>query len=282
VRVPHKSFAGALVAAALLVGCSSSPPGPKVDHSAFHPNENRFTKPLDYYQVTAGDSYAYASHLIFAKCMAERGYHINVANPADWQGAAIAISVPLSVKRAERYGYHIGPARGGVADTLLHNLSPRETAAANACGKRAEAQLGLDYHLDSDVAALAWGADDAAEADPKVKAAAQRWHACMLPLGVPDLPAEPTLGAMPTPSQHRKFWPTGGPEYLPTNPLEIRQAVFDAKCRQSSGWDHIYYQAIVDHQFALMDQHPELIAEAGDQARRVDANIAAAIRSNGG
>lgn len=279
-------MAAAIAAATLLVSCSSSTSSSaKVDHSAFHPNETRFATPLDDYQVTAsddsGDDYDYATHLVVAKCTAERGYHINVADPANFQGAALAISVPLSVARAERYGYHIGPVRGGVEDTSLSQLSPNENAAATACAKRAQAQIGLNVGLDNDVAALAFTAEDAVAADNKVKTAAQRWRACMLPLGIPDLPAEPVLGAMPTESQHRKFWPTGKPEYVPTVPDEVRQAVFDAKCRQSSGWDSTYYQATIDHQFALMDQHADLMAKALDQKHRVDARIADVLRSNG-
>ena len=219
-NVPARSVAATLVAATLMASCSSSPSSARVDHSAFHPNENRFSKPIDDYQVTAsnasGDDYDYATHLVVAKCMAQRGYQISVANPADFQGAALAISIPLSVKRAERYGYHIGPVRGG-AETSLNNLSPKENDAAEACTKTAQTQIGLDIGLDNEVAALGFTADDAAEADDKVKAAAQQWNTCMLPLGIPDLPAEPVLGAMPTDSQHQKFWKTQ-PEYVPTVP----------------------------------------------------------------
>jgi hypothetical protein len=252
-----------------------------VDHSAFHPNETRFTKPLDDYLVTSRDDYDYATHLVVAKCMAQRGYHINVANPANFQGAAIAISVALSVPRAERYGYHIGPIRGGVEDTLLNNLSPAENTAATTCANSAQKQIGLDLTLENDVNALAFTADDGAQADPKVKAAAQRWRACMLPLGISDLPAEPTLGEMPTDSQHQKFWKATH-EYVPTVPEEVREAVFDAKCRVSSGWDQTYYQATIDYQFALMDKHADLMAKALDQKRRVDTRVADLLRSNGG
>lgn len=101
------------------------------------------------------------------------------------------------------------------------------------------------------------------------------------PAGNFDLPTEPVLGAMPTESQHQKFWPTGKPEAAPTDPDEVRQAVFDAKCRQSSGWDSTYYQATIDHEWALMDQHADLMAKALDQKQRVDARIAAVLRSNG-
>ncbi len=289
-RLPSKAAiahgAAALAAATLLSSCSSSgSTSAKIDHSGFHPNENRFATPIDDYQVTAsdesGDDYDYATHLVVAKCMAGRGYHVNVADPANFQGAALAISVPLSVKRAARYGYHIGPVRGGIGDSLPSDFSPKETDAATACGKRAQAQIGLDLGLDNDVGALAFAADDAVQADDKVKAAARKWRECMLPLGVPDLPAEPVLGAMPTESQHQKFWPTGKPEYVPSDPDEVRQAVFDAKCRESSGWDNTYYRATIDHQFALMDQHADLMAKALDQKHRIDARIAAVLRSNG-
>lgn len=276
--------AATLVAATLLSSCSASGSSGKVDHGAFHPNENRFATPIDDYQVTAsdqsGDTYDYATKLLIANCMTARGYHIDVPNPANFIPAGYRISIPLSVKRAERYGYHVGPARGG-AETQVRDLRPIELKAYTACSTRASSQIGLDLNLDNDVAALSSAADDAVQTDDKVKAAARKWRKCMLPLGIPDLPAEPVLGAMPTDSQHQKFWPTGKPESVPTNPDEVRQAVFDAKCRQTSGWDNIYYQATIDHQFALMDQHADLVAKALSQKQRVDARIATILRSNG-
>ncbi len=78
----------------------------------------------------------------------------------------------------------------------------------------------------------------------------------MAPLGTIDLPAEPwSLGygrlSVPDSLQEKWQWHNVG---QPT-PAEIEYAVYDAQCRESSGWTDILYDAEWDMREAFVNQH---------------------------
>lgn len=88
---------------------------------------------------------------------------------------------------------------------------------------------------------------DAADNDPAVVEAVERWRDCMAPLGIADLPpdATPDMGVAMT----HLFtewgldgdvppWEVGVP-----SEAEISVATHDAQCRTSSGWTDARYQA---------------------------------------
>ena len=262
-----------------LAGCATSNPskGPSIDRAAFHPNINTFVLPLDSYLVSAIDN-QYARNIVYVQCMSTHGYSVPLENPHNFLAPAnnSEQGVEFNVNLARHYGYHTGPVRGGPTMPLPSSLSGNELRAADACGKTAQQKIGEDDQLDNWVRGLASGADDATMADPAYKAAVARWRKCMLPLGLPDLASDPTQ--MPSPSQRRRFF-TGGD--LPTSPAEIRQAVFDARCRETSGYAVTYYRTEIKHQWQLMDGNVIQLGQALDAKNRATANIRRILQQHG-
>jgi hypothetical protein len=266
-----------LVAVLCLGACAGSSHGPLIDRTAFHPNINSFTTPLDSYVVSAIDN-EYARNIVYVQCMATHGYSMPLENPHNFLAPANNSEggVEFTVSLAQHYGYHTGPVRGGPSMPLGTSLTGNKAKASIGCGKTAQQKIGEDIQLDNWVRGLASGADDATLADPVYKAAVARWRRCMLPLGLPDLPSDPNQ--MPSPSQHRRFF-TGGD--VATSPTEIRQAVFDARCRETSGYAVTYYRTEIKHQWALMDQNVVKLGQALDAKNRATANIRRILQQHG-
>jgi hypothetical protein len=112
----------------------------------------------------------------------------------------------------------------------------------------------------------------------------------MLSLGLADLPDSPDgIANMPTPSQQARFGmgagaPQGGlndpaPAYddgSVSGPQEVREAVFDAGCRESTGYSQTLYdtelaaeQGLINHNGTKLDQALLLFRELD----RVTADI---------
>ncbi|WP_336250443.1 hypothetical protein [Stomatohabitans albus] len=86
---------------------------------------------------------------------------------------------------------------------------------------------------------------------PAIDTARDAWRACMQPRGIPDLPDYPEL--MPPPSV-RQSWlgrDVDRSEEPPYQAEEIDLAVFDARCRDSSG----YHRARYDTAWGLLQAH---------------------------
>jgi hypothetical protein len=113
---------------------------------------------------------------------------------------------------------------------------------------------------------------DINEEDPlnqeQVIAAGKRWNECMTPLGIPDLPETPRdLSGVPTNSQSEKFGLNIDAITEPSQE-ELDEAVFDAKCRVSSGWTHEFYLAVWNGQ-------AEKLRDDSEFADQMKANRAA-------
>ena len=88
---------------------------------------------------------------------------------------------------------------------------------------------------------------DSADRDPAVHEAEEKWRQCMVPLGIADLPSDATpTNGLPTDSQYEQWglnqdvapW-----EIPPPGQDEIKAAIHDAECRDSSGWTDARYEA---------------------------------------
>ena len=180
----------------------------------------------------------------------------------------------FNVPTAQKYGYGSG-VTGPPAPR------PSETGAEEAqdpvCSKSVNVTMRADQATAEAVAGMAFAADDQAQADPSVKAAVARWHSCMLPLGIPDLPEFPLNAA--TDSQRARFHPLRVDGAA--SPAEITEAVFDAKCMDSSGFSNAYYQASLTYQLEAMVKHQDILTRALADKKAQEAVIAQVLKANG-
>jgi hypothetical protein len=95
----------------------------------------------------------------------------------------------------------------------------------------------------------------------------------MLPLGLPDLPQDPSV--MPTPSQSKRFLSVS--THAPST-AEIRAATFDARCRASSGFAAIGYRTEVAEEWVVMDANARRLASILSDKDRAESASRAYIR----
>ncbi len=204
--------------------------------------------PLDQYLPSNAFLIDYAENLLVSPCMTEAGFDW----PVPWQD----IHQPPSPTRnatdlriftkaiATEFGYRdqgdnlqSNDAWREVAQSKQHISSTEEQALIECLEIAREALPLLDGSTE---VAIAFSNDAlrAAQEDPLVKAAAERWVECMRPAGVSDLPDSPFL--MPTEGMKRTFGSSGTSE---PSAEEIRLAMLDADCQESSGWREAAYEA---------------------------------------
>ncbi|WP_350257620.1 hypothetical protein [Scrofimicrobium sp. R131] len=209
----------------------------------------------------------YAVDLKAEPCLEEAGinfrmtrYDPNGARPVTENAAGDRI---FNQKIAAEYGYHeqLDPrtnwedAKRNHFDTELNDKQVWEKWSA--CEDQATRELGGDPEM---IGYSYRFPIDSVDRDPAVLEAEARWRDCMAPLGIPDLgpDAAPLRTPVPTNSQVEKWgWPNDiAPwDIPPASADEIEAAVFDAKCRDSSGWSQARYDAEWDAEVAYLTKH---------------------------
>lgn len=280
-------FAAAVLSAVALActGCTSSATrdGSGPAPAEFRRNITTWSRPLDPYTVTSTDE-QYAQALVYSACMRKSGYVVPVVNPANF--------VPPNISKqgyklfdsaiARQYGYHNGPT----LQRPTADAAPGEGTTASArCTDEANKAINNPYgNFVQNLRAVAYGsALHAAHLD----AASRRWHACMLPLGLADLPETPD--GMPT-LRLARTWGLTGPadpasdDVLPQTSAslaEIRVATKDAACRASSTWTSTLYDEQITAQQALIRQNDQKLAEAYAAAVKESATVARTLERYG-
>jgi hypothetical protein len=245
--------------------------------------------PLDRYVLDAYDLQT-AGNIATSDCMQAMGIAWPVAPPFEGQEAPITSRAGrrlFDVALAQRYGYRSGPLQpmpvGGVPND--RKLTATEEVAFHRCANVAPKLFGFDPDSINFAQGLTFAADEEVVRDPELGRRVQAWKQCMRPLGLADYPRDPRI-VMPTPSQ-RKRWGGYPADGEPTtvfvgSPDEIRQATFDAKCRESSGYAQFVYQAEVDAQLRLIDKYRTKLSQALVALRRANERMNAAIRKRFG
>jgi hypothetical protein len=270
----------------LVAGCGHTDSHQGSAEASFHPDQATWHLPLDDYQPgpTAQQK---ASKILYTKCMQRAGFTVPFQDPSDNQppNRNRVERKLFNLSFAEKYGYHSGPTKASTIPPPP-KLSGMAKASDVTCTHQASSTLGEDADLIAFVQGLAWNANGVAIQSPVVQAANARWHTCMLPQGIPDLPdfAE----EMPTLSEHAKFGMAetgdgaGTLAYQSTgSPMEIRAAVFDAQCRISSGFSATYYTAEVQAQFAAMGKNQAKLDKALEATRQEEQRVDQLLTSNG-
>ncbi|MFV0374123.1 hypothetical protein [Microbacterium sp.] len=206
--------------------------------------------------------------LVTAKCMTDAGYPMSVPfkdlteawKVAAWTSNGVRY---FNERLAATYGYTEGhpelPNEEEWRAFYDQDFSDEKRAALDDCrDAHADELVGRQatdiYNLGAE---FVWNAAEAADATPAVQEAAARWRECMKPLGLVDLPSSP-YPVMPTESQRARF----EEEHPSPGPLQLHDAMFDAACRESSGYAEAAYEA-------EWDEEHRIIAENIDEFERI-------------
>ena len=242
--------------------------------------------PIDpYFSVDFSDYQMEAKKWLMRECMAEGGWNYRVANDAS---APLAETMSASGARlftpelAAKYGYRRAPdprhpledeieAKGGLNSDQPQGFFDRQEVCFDQVREELK-QAGAPEERSETEQAVSGGYNvlfrDAIT--DEVHQAATRWRECMAPLGIVDLPEEPwTAGSMRLPPSLMSAWGWTSSFGKPSAD-EIRIAVHDANCRETSGWSEALYESQWDlaEKFvednkpalgALLQQHNEYI-----------------------
>lgn len=249
-RTVGVALAGLLLTSVGLSGCAAAA---AVDLQLPAQNRSQWLMPTDAYLPgeAAMEATDYAEMLLDSACMGEAGYpdpvpfkDVSTSWQSDtWNSVGMRL---FNEKIAANYGYHLDPREsGGNPDAwqkFLHgDLSDAASAALAACRAQPPVKIPDADGFHNRLSGLRVDAEEKAQHDGEVQAAVGRWHECMKPLGIPDLTQSPN--EMPSDSQRASFGLNDGSLVAPPSAEEVRQASFDAACRESSGWSEAYYQA---------------------------------------
>lgn len=287
--------AGVLLAAAFAsAACTASQPRGEATADAdvvgYLPEQNitLWTMPLDQYMVSRAQSQreSYATVLLTQNCLDEEGYinKVPTMSIVDDDSGIRDVFTPESVAIN---GYH---SAGVLRDTdpawtayTQRPMSEKEAEAVDACVRKVldDGFVRYDNQVLNFASGLAQAAVSGSFQDPDVKSAGARWHECMAPRGIEDLPADPS--EMPSPSISLRFGLSATPEAgqaVSVSPEEIELAVFDAECRQSSGYEEARYGAEWSRQVTLLAENLDALESLKAQIAGIDRSLSDIVSAN--
>lgn len=255
---------------------------------------DRWTMPVDQYLPQRQPMLDYAENVLVSECMAAAGY--------TWTVPAFDIHAPAPPTRnavnRQLFNQEIAATWGYLsAPSTQQNAAAQEAAEAQPLPEGSDEQF---WQCVSDVRAdqlplasseamnfassLGMAADQAARLDSDVLAAADRWSACMEPLGISDLPDVPS--EMPSESLRSQF---GRGEKAAdvvqaestASAREIEIATFDAACRDSSGWTEARYEAEWERQVTAVQQNADALERILAENREVEERALAILAERG-
>lgn len=285
----------ALLATALLAGCSPSSPGGSEHGGAGLPDAvaipeadiDSYSLPLDSFLVR-DDAVLYARDLFIQDCLGVDGieYPIVQVN-LDGTGPATVTEHGVrifNVDIAHEYGYHNAPTdrfdRGVAIETI-------ERANRVALDFPAEVASCVDASINAfpfsgTPRANQLGFSRDVTGDPNIGELAAVWRTCILA----DIPAEhvtSTPFTMPTDTDAVSF---GLHELnLSQEPPEVSEderalATADAECRDSSGFSELVYSTLWNAEMELVEQNRAVLTEEARVAREQVRNARAFALSN--
>ena len=264
-----------------LTACSAVSPEPSPVSAVLpDPDRGSYRLPLDDYQMMSSTVSAYAESLIDKDCMADKGFSFEIPDVEE-----ISPVVPATENRVGRrlfspdiakgFGYHIDDA----PDPLLDGL---EVADSKPLHEGGEEQLvscaaerfnelpeitPLAQIVTSHYGPMAWGV---AVQDSEVLKSAEDWRACMEGSDLPGVPSTPL--DMPTDSMMVQF-STAEP-----SEEEIYVAVYDAECRENSGFSRAIYEAEWNAQVDVLAAHFDELTRAKDMNSAYEDALLQAVR----
>lgn len=296
-RLASRRGLAAVLAALCVVALAGCTPagkddGPRADVSAHLPAQNlaRWTMPLDQYMVTAAQSRreSYAIAVLTQECLDQHGFRnqipsMSIVDDPDDLGIRDAFTPEV----VAQFGYHsAGVMRQKDPAWRAYTTRPMsdaESAAQDQCltGLLDDGFVRYENQVLNFASGLAQSAFAGSLQDPEVKKTAAAWRACMAPKGIEDLADDPS--GMPTESLSRRFGLTATPDAGQTveaTPEEITLAVFDAKCRQSSGYERARYEAEWSRQVTLLAENLTALEDVKSRITDIDRSLREVIVSH--
>lgn len=284
-----------LPAAVLLVGVAGCS-GPDQQGQQL-PKKDRaeWVMPLDDYIPDYWHLVDYAENLAVVPCMSEAGYDWKVPwqDPDGGNGPSMNASERklFNPSLAQDWGYHQAPRddpslpawRAFVRETSAISQEEHDTlySCLDTVRKKKLPALPGSAQLPSSLEQAAY---EAALQDKTVVKAAAKWHACMLPQGVADLPDSPE--DMPSPSLRKQFSldtvitddsDLAGPK---VSPEEIKLASADAECRESSGWAAKLYDSEWRRHLTAVKENADALAVIKQQIAKYKTEVLDVISAN--
>ena len=290
-RYWHGRRAPALIVACfgvLLVGCTAGPDQGNVDLPS--QNRSQWTLPLDEFTISSSPLRDYAEGLLNRECLADSG----IDWPVPWQPTDTGLSESFkptgrrlfNLDLATQWGYHTAQKATEDADawrefTIEANdiaaSTPGFEAIFDSCLERTREQIPLpsddarDYALMASQQILA----ESLLSDP-VTSAEGVWLKCMNDRGYVDLPASPN--DMP-PEGLREAYGVGEPGTSP-GPDEIRLAIADAECAESSGYAAALYETEWDLQAEFLKKNEDRLIRIRTELNEDRQRLLTAVSQN--
>lgn len=231
---------------------------------------SRWKMPLDEFRVD--DAYTNALAVLAEPCMRSAGYdHSRPAIDVRARSASVSEAgrVLFDVEVAEKWGYGGAPDPNSkaleIAEAEAASWSEAQSEAYSRCLDQAHERLEIPDN-NNFLSGLALSAWNGATRDPAVLSAAEAWRECMAPLGIPDLPVSPVSGeGLPTSSMAATFGlvvdgRSNEERTRSQRAEEIKVAVFDAECRDTTGFSEALYQAEWMRQTSLVAENGPALA----------------------
>jgi hypothetical protein len=279
VERPVSALLSFVAVAALVASCGSGSNEQAVDLPA--KNIDQWVMPLDAYAVGSATLFDYAENILVQPCMEEAGFAFDspwVDLDADPPVTSTAAGRRIfDTEIAAQWGYHDAPSnQPNAAELAAANTEPLSDAAQAqflSCLDSAREQVPLPSAQDQLAASLASAAWDATLADSSVLEAAERWRACMAPVGVSDLPDLPF--DMPSASLSAEFGLDGDGVTTSPGARELEVAAADASCRESSGFRQTVYDLEWEKEASALQENADTLTRAQEHN---DARRAAALK----
>jgi hypothetical protein len=282
IRRPTLALLAAIAIAALSACSAPATEGSPGKFAVPEKNIEAWVLPLDQFQETtiASKQGVYAESLLVQPCMEKAGFSWNVpwSDPAadagpSWNPVGRRL---FTAALAKQWGYRLAP--GTNSNSAAQNqLSSQEQSAFDGCLAKARKELPLLMSSDP----FAGVAYMQAAKDAAVRAAATRWKACMLPLGISDLPNSPK--DFPSPSLSTEFGTGGMDQPDPISPptaRELEVATTDFNCQVSSRYRQASYDAEWSHQLVFLHDNADQLSRVASDISKYEKSVLKIIASH--
>lgn len=293
------------VAAMVLSGCSSggsanSQSTAGVDVSAVEAtvspdnlvkkDQKHWALPTDAYTGTTNGLYVAVKETVVQDCMAKKGlsyevYPYSAASEKSQVGTGSGHML-FNEEIAAKYGYSAPPE-----DSIQPRLDIERKQDQNPSSWKQERDACFVEADKADIIKkldTQGGLPSSVVADvnpPGLDTAAAKWRSCMAPLGLADLEKAP--GGYPSSSFAQQIGATGNeedykdPSQHPVTDYELKVAVQDAKCRASSGYDTILYNAQWSASYNYVKKHLNELTVLRQKSAKVKDESIAFLKSHG-
>lgn len=293
------------VAAMVLSGCSSggsanSQSTAGVDVSAVEAtvspdnlvkkDQKRWALPTDAYAGTTNGLYVAVKETVVQDCMTKKGlsyevYPYSAASEKSQVGTGSGHAL-FNEEIAAKYGYSAPPE-----DSIQPRLDIERKQDQNPSSWKQERDACFAEADKADIIKkldTQGGLPSSVVADvnpPGLDAAAAKWRSCMAPLGLTDLEKAP--GGYPSSSFAQQIGATGNeedykdPSQHPVTDYELKVAVQDAKCRASSGYDTILYNAQWSASYNYVKKHLNELTVLRQKSAKVKDESIAFLKGHG-